>query len=210
MVDVGSPITRVSLTSADVADALVTAPDELLVNGKTPGSVSMFVWSKSGTIRRYEVIVQRDLSRLAEQVKTFFPGEQIAVEGNGRNVVLSGMVSSKAVIENVVNLAAGYVEKRDEVVTLLQLQEDAPSNQVLLRVRFAEVSRSALTELGASFFTSPTGVKNTIGRVTTQQFPAPGYDGLKYTKDSSDFGFRRHQRRGAVHVQRLPEPVPVQ
>ncbi len=188
VVDVGTTITRVSLTSADVADALVTAPTELLVNGKTPGTVSMFVWDRGGTIRRYEVVVQRDLSRLAEQVKTFFPKEQIAVEGNGRNVVLSGMVTNKDVIEKAVDLAAGYVDKREEVVTLLQVQPDAPSNQVLLRVRFAEVSRSALTELGASFFTSPTGVKNTIGRVTTEQFPAPGYDGLKYTKSGSDFG----------------------
>jgi pilus assembly protein CpaC len=188
VVDVGTAITRVSLTSADVADALVTAPDELLVNGKTPGTVSMFVWSRSGNIRRYEVVVQRDLSRLAEQVTNFFPGEQIAVEGNGRNVVLSGTVTNKDVIEKVVSLASGYVDNRNEVVTLLQVQDGAPSNQVLLRVRFAEVSRSAITELGASFFTSPTGVENTIGRVTTQQFSAPGYDGIQYSKNSSDFG----------------------
>ena len=38
-------------------------------------------------------------------------------------------------------------------MTLLQLQAGAPSNQVLLRVRFAEVSRNAVTELGASLFT---------------------------------------------------------
>src|SRR5262249_46837425 len=51
-----------------------------------------------------------------------------------------------------------------------------------------EVSRSALTELGASLFTSPTGVKNTLARITTEQFSAPGFDELKYSKDSSDFG----------------------
>ena len=45
-------------------------------------------------------------------------------------------------------MAAGYVDKKEEVVTLLQLGQGAPSNQVLLRVRFAEVSRSAMTELG--------------------------------------------------------------
>jgi pilus assembly protein CpaC len=176
VVDVGTPITRVSLTSADVADALVTAPDELLVNGKTPGTVSMFVWDRAGEIRRYEVIVQRDLSRLAEQVKTFFPGEDIDVEGNGRNVVLSGQVSSKDVIENAVNLAAGYVEKREEVVTLLQIRDGAPSNQVLLRVRFAEVSRNALTELGASFAANGFKDGRWYGRTSTQQFAAPQWD----------------------------------
>src|SRR5687767_865375 len=48
VVNVGSPITRVSLTSADVADALVTSPSELLVHGKVPGSISMFVWNRAG------------------------------------------------------------------------------------------------------------------------------------------------------------------
>jgi Flp pilus assembly secretin CpaC len=61
-------------------------------------------------------------------------------------------------------------------VNLLRLQEGPASNQVLLRVRFAEVSRSALTDLGASFFTGPNGYKNVIGRSTTQQYAAPVFD----------------------------------
>ena len=188
ILDVGTPITRVSLTSADIADALVTSPSQLLINGKMPGAISMFVWDRGGALKRYEVIVQRDLARLTEQIRTLFPGEKIEVSSSGKNVVLSGLVTNKDIIEKAVNVAAGHVDKKEEVVALLQLQAGAPSNQVLLRVRFAEVSRSALTELGASLFTSPTGVKNTIGRVPTQQFTAPGFDGLEWTKESSDFG----------------------
>jgi hypothetical protein len=71
---------------------------------------------------------------------------------------------------------------------LLQLAPNAPSNQVLLRVRFAEVSRSALTQLGVGFFTSPTGIKNTVARTTTQQFPAPDFSNLQSSKASSNFG----------------------
>jgi pilus assembly protein CpaC len=188
VLDVGATITRVSLTSADVADALVTAPHQLLINGKNPGTISMFVWDRGGALKRYEVIVQRDLARLSEQIKQLFPGEKIEVQSNGKNVVLNGTVSSKDMIEKLVNVAAGYVDKREEVVTLLQLSGTAPSNQVLLRVRFAEVSRSALTELGATWFTSPTGVNNTLARVGTNQFPGPGFDNLSWTKESGKFG----------------------
>jgi len=176
VVSVGTPIARVSLTSPDVADALVTAPNELLINGKTPGTISMFVWDRAGSIRRYEIVVQRDLARLQEQMKQLFPTEQIEVQSNGRNIVLSGTVTAKEYIERAINLATGYVDKRDEVVTLLQVQEGVRSNQVLLRVRFAEVNRSAMTELGASFFTGSGGYKDYIGRTTTQQFPAPAFD----------------------------------
>src|ERR1700681_2208599 len=188
VLDVGTTITRVSLTSAEVADALVTAPSQLLINGKVPGTISMFVWDKAGALKRYEVIVQRDLARLSEQMRLLFPGERIDVQSNGKNVVLSGSVTNKDLIEKAVNVAGGYVGKKEEVVTLLQLQAGAPTNQVLLQVRFAEVSRNALTELGASLFTSPTGIDNTIGRITTQQFAAPGFDTLVATKSSSSFG----------------------
>src|ERR1051325_11009109 len=50
VVNLGTPITRVSLTSPDVADALVTSPNELLINGKTPGTISMFVRDRAGAI----------------------------------------------------------------------------------------------------------------------------------------------------------------
>ena len=91
VIDTGSPIHRVSLTSDDVADALVTSSAQLLVHGKTPGTISMFVWDRAGAIRRYDVTVARDLSRLATQVRDLFPGERISVEGNGRSIVVAGM-----------------------------------------------------------------------------------------------------------------------
>jgi len=53
VVDIGTPISRVSLTSADVADAMVTASNQLLINGKTPGTISMFVWERSGALHQY-------------------------------------------------------------------------------------------------------------------------------------------------------------
>jgi pilus assembly protein CpaC len=188
IVDVGKPIARVSLTSADVADAHVTSPNQLLINGKAPGTISMFVWDRGGAIRRYDVFVQRDLARLTSQLKELFPKESIDVRANGKSAVLSGTVSSKDVADKMASLAGSFVESKEELVSLLQVGEAGRSNQVLLRVRFAEVSRSAMTELGMGLFTSPTGINNTIGRVTTGQFPAPGFDELKSTKEGFDFG----------------------
>ena len=175
LLTVGQPITRVSLTSPEVADAMVTSPGQLLIHGKAPGTISMFVWDRAGGIKRYEVIVRRDLSELLQQVKQLFPGEPITVHSNGTDVVISGTVSSKYVIDKAAEVAAGYVEKKEDVVNLLRQQEGIASNQVLLRVRFAEVSRSALQELGASFFTN--GLDDRwIGRTSTQQFAAPVFD----------------------------------
>ena len=88
IVDVGSAIARVSLTSADIADAVVTSANQLLVNGKMPGTISMYVWERSGGLHRYEVVVQRDLARLNEQMQRLFPGESIDAQSSGKGIVL--------------------------------------------------------------------------------------------------------------------------
>ena len=175
ILNVGSTISRVSLTVPDVADAMVTTPQQLLIHGKTPGTISLFVWDKAGGIKTYEVTVRRDLSQLVEQVKQLFPGEPITVTGSGRDVVLAGTVSTKYVVDKAADVAAGYVEKKENVVNLLKQQEGVTSNQVMLRVRFAEVSRSALQEIGASYILDQFK-SDWDARATTQQFSAPNFD----------------------------------
>jgi pilus assembly protein CpaC len=171
VLNVGGPIARVSLTVPDIADAMVTAPTQLLIHGKQPGTISLFVWDRGGAIKTFEVKVRRDLTPLIAHIKQLFPGEPITIMGSGKDVVVSGTVSSKYVIEKAADVAAGYVDKKENVVNLLKQQEGVASNQVMLRVRFAEVSRNALQELGGSVFAD--GHNDAWGRVTTQQFAAP-------------------------------------
>jgi pilus assembly protein CpaC len=186
ILNVGSTITRVSLTVPDIADAIPTTATQLLIHGKQPGTISLFVWDRGGAIRTYEVNVRRDLKALKEQVEQLFPGEPISIVGSGKDVVLSGTVSSKYVIEKAADVASGYVEKKENIVNLLQQQEGVASNQVMLRVRFAEVSRSALTELGASWFTGPGGFHDYVARVTTEQFAAPTLEGTRESLQGPD------------------------
>jgi pilus assembly protein CpaC len=200
VVNVGSPIARVSLTVPDIADAMVTAPGQLLIHGKQPGTISLFVWDRGGAISTYEVKVRRDLSALVEQMKQLFPGEQITVIGSGKDVVISGTVSSQYVVEKAANVAAGYVEKADNVVNLLKQQEGVASNQVMLRVRFAEVSRSAVQELGASFFANGFK-KDWLGRTAPSGVASPDFDaekGLVFSDFLNLFVFNSKEGLGGV------------
>jgi pilus assembly protein CpaC len=175
LLNVGSTIARVSLTVPDVADAMVTTPTQLLIHGKQPGTISLFVWDKGGAIKTFEVKVRRDLNTLKEQLRMLFPAEEITVLGNGKDVVISGTVASKYVVEKAADVASGYVDKKENVVNLLKQQEGVASNQVMLRVRFAEVSRSAMQELGATFFAN--GYKSEwFGRTQPPGVPGPTFD----------------------------------
>ena len=208
VVDVGTPIARVSLTSADVADAMVTSPNQLLVHGKTPGTISMFVWDRAGARaplrghrparpgaadRPDEAAVPERADRGPEQrqATSCCPARSPARTSSRRRSTSRRLRREEGRSRHA---AAG--------------REDAPSNQVLLRVRFAEVSRSALTELGVSLFTSPTASRTRSAASRRSSSRAAIRATWKWTKAGSDFG-TGDQRRGQAHVQRLPEPVPL-
>ena len=192
-------ITRVSLSTPDIADVMVTSPREFIVHGKVSGTISLLVWSDTGRITTYEVTVRRDLTPLEGQIRKQFPNEAIAVAVNGKDVVLSGVVSAKYVIDRAASLAVGYVDKPENIVNLLRQTENPVTNQVMLKVRFAEVSRTAMQELGASFFTGPNGKGDWIGRGTTQQFAAPVFDenkGLVFSDFLNLFLFNTEEQLG--------------
>jgi pilus assembly protein CpaC len=165
-------ITRVAITDPKIADAVVVQPREILIDGKTPGTVSLIVWGGATRIQ-YDVVVDAGVLGLEQQLKTLFPGEDIRVIVNEEALILSGSVSSNAIMLKAAEIAT-LSNGKYKVINLLQLPGGTESQQVMLQVRFAEVNRSALMELGANFSVNRT---DWAGRATAGQFPAPDIDG---------------------------------
>jgi pilus assembly protein CpaC len=191
-------ITRIAVTNPEVADATVVQPREVLIDAKTPGTISLIVWGLSER-EQYDLVVEPGVTNLEQQLHALFPGEDIRVNATAESVILSGRVSSNQVMLRVGEIAQATAPKA-AVINMLQLPGGMESQQVMLQVRIAEVNRRAVQELGAAFFS--TRVKAT-GRVTTQQFPAPDFDdqqpgGLVFTDFLNLFFFNRDQGLGAV------------
>jgi pilus assembly protein CpaC len=180
-------ITRLAVTNPAVADATAVAPREVLIDGKAAGTISLILWGTGGARKQYDVVVDAGVPILQQQLAALFPGEDIRVAVNDEALVLSGSVSSNSVMLRAAELAAASSGKY-KIINMLQLPGGSESQQVMLQVRFAEVSRRALMELGVSLFTSPGGVNNTLARTTTQQFAAPGFSNLEWTKTGPGFG----------------------
>ncbi|HEX5109967.1 MAG TPA: type II and III secretion system protein family protein [Vicinamibacterales bacterium] len=176
-------ITRVAVTNPVTADATVVAQREILIDGKTPGTISLIVW---GANRReqYDIVVEQPIPALEQQLHQLFPGETIQVAVNGDVIILSGRVSNTEVMLRAAEVARAASAKAN-VINMIQVPGAAESQQVMLQVRFAEVNRRAITELGVNFFTGTTGFKNWVGRSTTGQFSAPQFD--QDTLTFSDF-----------------------
>ena len=167
------PITRIAITNPAIADATVIDPKQVLVDGKTPGDVSLIVWTGS-QLKQYGVVVYPPTPSLQRQLKTLFPDEDIHVSVADEAIVLSGRASSNAVALHAMEIAEKSSSK-SKVINMLQLPGGNENQQVMLQVRVAEVDRRAITEFGASFFTGPNGYKNWVGRATTEQFAAPDF-----------------------------------
>ena len=164
-------IVRVAVTNPAVADATVVMPREVLVDGKAPGTISLILWGTS-VRKQYDVVVDPGVPTLQQQLSAFFPGENIRVSLNEESLVLTGHVSNNAVMLKAGEIAAASSSKL-KVINLLQLPGGSTSQQVMLQVRFAEVNRRALQELGITLFASKTAW---VGRSTTGQFAAPNFD----------------------------------
>ena len=164
-------ISRIAVTNPAIADAVVVQPREILIDGKAPGTVSLIIWGASER-RQYDVIVDPGISTLEQRLQSLFPGEEIHVSTNEEAIILSGRASSNSVSLRAAEIAAATSSKM-KVVNLLQLPGGSESQQVMLQVRLAEVSRRALLELGVSLFTGVHGVNDWVARSTTQQFSSP-------------------------------------
>src|SRR5205807_1113554 len=178
LINVTERLKRVSVTDDTVADAMVDTPTQILVHGRAPGEVSLLIWDLAERSRSFDLRVDVDITAAAEDEHRVFPDEQINVSPSRNAIVISGHVSTEDVAKRAGMIAEAYSSKVVNVLTF----GPVGAQEVLLEVKFAEVDRSALTELGANLFS--TGITNTIGSTTTGQFSGPKFGNLTDTSPS--------------------------
>lgn len=140
----GEPITRVSVSDPEIVEAIVISPVEVQLNARKPGSATVIIWTKAGERRLWIVESEVDGVRARNLVKRLYPAEAIDVLSVGSAVVLSGEVES-----GVVRAGVEEAMKSLGIPVVNNLRSPAP-RQVMLQVRFAEVSRSSVRELGSN------------------------------------------------------------
>ena len=158
---------RVSVTNDRVASAVIISPNQVLIHGVSPGTVTLLLWNESESFQSFDLKVEFDIASLQKTISQALPDEAVRVGQSEHSIVLTGTVSSPEIGEQVMALAKTRTES---VVNLLGAS--TLDTVVLLQVRFAEVDRAALQELGVNIFS--TGATNSIGRISTTQFPTVG------------------------------------
>ena len=135
--------------SDGVADVAITllSPTELFFLGKKAGSMNVVLQSADGRCVIKDIIVTIDPGTLQTKLAELMPEETgIKVRGAENALVLTGKVSDAIKLDEVMSLATSYGDGK-KVINMLRIMT---SQQVMLEVKIAEVSKTLLDKLGSS------------------------------------------------------------
>ena len=147
------PFAKALIGNPEVADVLPLTDQSLYVLGKKAGTTSLTLYDRrSNLIAVVDVAVGPDVTSLKRQLSELMPGSRLGARISNDSVVLEGIVPSSIAADRAVQLAETFAPGK--VVNMMSV---GSSQQVMLEVRFSEVKRSALKQVGVGGFLGGSG-----------------------------------------------------
>ena len=168
VIDYPVDVTRISTSNPDVVDASPVTAREILLQGKSSGTATLVVWSKTGQRNFYNITVEQNLEPLRKLLADTFPAADIHLESTRDSLSMTGHVPSKDVADRAMALAAPFAK---QIVSSLHVDLQPVDKQIVLRVRFCSLDRNVSSQFAVNLVS--TGAANTIARTTTGAAQAP-------------------------------------
>lgn len=161
------PFAAVVVGDPKIADALVMSGNIVYLQGKKPGTTNISVFDRNKQlITVIDVNVTIDTQYIARNIHASLESPGIRVSGINKQVVLSGMARDASDAERAIAIAKTMAPEID----VINAMKVAPSQQVLLKVRYLEVDRNAAREIGVNWFGANNGgtrgVNTGLGQLT--------------------------------------------
>lgn len=157
------PFAKALIGNPEIADVLPLTDQSLYVLGKKNGTTSLTLYDRRNMlIAVIDVVVGPDVIGLKRQLSEMVAGDGVSARISNESIVLEGIVSSAVAADRAVQLAETYAPNK--VVNLLSI---GSAQQVMLEVRFSEVKRGALKDIGVSSFSNSNKFEGVIGGGTS-------------------------------------------
>lgn len=162
-----APASSVIAADPTVADVQVVSPSLVYINGKGIGETTVFaVDSQDREILHATVNVINNLSKLNKAVKALLPSANVSFQSVEGALIMNGDVDSPLQAEDVKRLASSFTKTNQTLVNMLH---PLGSNQVMLKVKIAEVDRNELKRFGISLQNLSTVSNFTFGLLRGRQ-----------------------------------------
>ncbi len=153
------PFAELSIANPAIADISSLSDRTIYVLGKTPGTTTLTILDPQGQlITNVDVRVAADVTEFKERLRQILPEERIEVRTANDGIVLSGTVSSTARMQRALDLAQRYAPER-----VSNLMVVGGIQQVMLKVRFAEMRRNVSKALRTSLATGGSVANGDLG-----------------------------------------------
>jgi pilus assembly protein CpaC len=220
VVESETPFAELSIANPQIADFSTLSDRTIYILGKSPGTTTLTLLDATGRlITNVNVVVSPDISEFKERLRQILPNERVEVRTANDGIVLSGTVSSTPSMQRALDLAERYAPER-----VSNLMSVTGTQQVMLKVRFAEMQRSVSKSLSASLSVdnlsiggsssagvatqnlSSAGIGNLLVPGTVQGEPAAGAAFFGFNAGSAQIGIllQALERKGVVRT--LAEP----
>lgn len=149
LITVGGAMADVFVANDAIADVQVKSQRQLYVFGKAGGETTVYASDAAGNVLwSANVRVGSNLESVDQMLRMAMPDAKIAVSTMGSNTfLLTGTVGAPEDAAEAERLVSAFVGKDANVISRLRM---ATPLQVNLRVRFAEVSRSMVRDIGVN------------------------------------------------------------
>lgn len=160
IIDLPADARDILISNPAIADATVRTARRAYVIGRQLGQTNIFFFDAAGRqIANVEIRVEPDVAPLNDILRRTSADSQVTAEAVNGSIVLSGTARSAGEADRARQIAAQFLQTtgasggsssaggatQDRIVNLIQVQG---SEQVLVRVRVVEMSRTLVRQLG--------------------------------------------------------------
>ena len=203
-IPLNKPAKAVFVANSEIVDVSAEFANMLYVYGLKQGSTTLHVLDAEGKIAYTETItVSMNTAVVMDAIKQVLPTANIKAEFVGGRLVLKGMVKNASDAEVALRIAQGFAGSESSESSgssgssgsdsgIINMMTTTAENQVMLRVRVAEVNREITQAFGVQWNlygndgnTFRTGLYSPRGALTT---PPEGSDTFRPGFDSYNVG----------------------
>ncbi len=143
------PVKTVFIANPNIADVQIKSPTLIYLTGRRPGETTLIAVDEQDRILfNAGLTVNHNLSRLKRTIDAVIPGNRVLVRSTDGAVVLAGEADSPLEVTQVMEIAARFVERREEIVNAISVKGP---NMVHLRVRVVEMQRDVSRRIGINW-----------------------------------------------------------
>lgn len=155
VVSIKGDVSDVLVANPAIADVVALQSNKLYIVGSQLGDTNLMVLDSEGNVlQRLDIHVKIDEMALQEYLQELYPNEDVTVKALNDQVVLTGTVSNPGIANRITQVVAAYVGEiqdmdgntADEII--VNLLNVTGEQQVMLKVKILEASKSMIKELG--------------------------------------------------------------